>query len=497
VSNAPYIDIPFGPYEPDWGGIPRKEMPGYLVDAIGVRLTPNGYRGLPEFVDVESGVVITAGTFTGGKGAGYDLSNGAIYVVGFSDNKIYQTNSTGLVWQDVTPASGTLDIDGDWVRFDDTVIYVCDSRAPVSKLESAALATLFADLGGSPPTGGCAARIRDHLVIGRIISGSSIDEYLIRTSAIGDPADWPTPGTADARSKQSISQYLNSEHGEVSRIVGGEKFGIVFQKYGLTRMTYVGGSAVFEFDTFHRSDGAGYRLQAQPITDGKRWYWWNETGVFATDGYSVVDLSAGRVRESLFLNNLSHANGSSLTLWFHGAYDHRRKLVLFGNGGYSGAATYQLAYNAETDSFSFMQHTEASSFLDGFTGATNPVGRHVFNVNGSTKKLQRLEAGGTPTVALQTGYIEIDPGYNVQLQGAHLLGTGTGSLTLAYKTAATSAACDVSQSGFTSLTAATLGQKKTGRGNAQYMAFRVTGTGAESQLIRGIRVYYTRAQPSP
>jgi hypothetical protein len=95
---------------------------------------------------------------------------------------------------------------------------------------------------------------------------------------------------------------------------------------------------------------------------------------------------------------------------------------------------------------------------------------------------------------MQTGYIEIDPGYRVQLQGAHLLGTSTGDLTLAYKAAATASACDMSQSGFTSLTAAPLGQKKTARANSQYLAFRVTGTGSESQLIRGIRVYYTRGE---
>ena len=85
----------------------------------------------------------------------------------------------------------------------------------------------------------------------------------------------------------------------------------------------------------------------------------------------------------------------------------------------------------------------------------------------------------------------------MQLQSAHILGTGTGSLTLSYKTAATSADCDVSQSGFTSMTAAPLGQKKTGRASAQYIAFRITGTGAESQLIKGIRVYFERAEPAP
>jgi hypothetical protein len=491
VASRPYIDIPLGAYEPDWGGIPRPDVPGYLVDAVNVRSTNNGWRGMPTFSDIASATAIGS-SLTAARGwASYTSSTNNFFVVN-QDGEIYESRSEGTdTWQNVSPAAGTVDHHGDFVRFDDDAVYVSASRAPISKTLTATHATLFASLAGSPPTGICAARVRNHLVIG------GISTYDVRTSAFGDHTDWPTPGTADARAKQSISESLNPEFGGVFKILGGEKFGIILQDQALTRMTYVGGSAVYEFDTFFKVDSIGFAASAgffgRPVTDGRNWYFYNRTGVYVTDGYTVSSLSEGRLNEALFLNSISHPLGSSgVESAFTSAYDARRRMVLFSGAAYSGATTYQLAYHVPTGAFSHLQHTARTAFFD-----AQFSNRDVYNINATNRKLQKLSTGGTPTIAMQTGYIEIDPGYRIQLHGAHILGTGTGSLTLAYKTAATSAACDVSQSSFTSMTAAGLGQKKTARGSAQYIAFRITGTGAESQLIRGIRVYYERAEPSP
>lgn len=494
MSNTPYVDIIFGPYEPDWGGLPRQEMQGYLVDAVGVRMTPNGYRGMPTFADVTSATAIGGASFTSAHAANfYTLTNVAFFVVD-GNAKIWESRAEGTdTWEDVTPAAGTLDQFGDFLRFADDVIYVCSSRAPISKDLAAAHATDFASLAGSPPTAKAGARIGQHVVLGQL----STDPYAIQTSAFGDHEDWPTPGTADARSKQAITESLNSEFGVVQWVLGGEKFGIVMQEHAMTRMTYVGGSRVYEFDIYERSIGSGSQY-ARPATDGRLWYTYNESGVYATDGYSAKNISDGKIDESLFLDTIGHPLGTQISSAFSSAFDARRGLVLFGGKAYGGGTSYQLAYSVAEGQFSLLSETNRMVFFQGYRvdGTKNLDGRQIYNVNGSNRKLQRLSAAGTPTIAMQTGYVEIDPGYNVQLQSAHLLGTGTGSLTLAYKTAASSAACDVSQSGFTSMTAAGLGQKKTARATAQYMAFRVTGTGAESQLIRGIRVYYTRAQPA-
>jgi hypothetical protein len=498
VASRPYIDIPFGPYLPDLGGIPNPGMPGYLVDAVGVRSTPNGYRGLPVFADVSSATAIGAVGIEYTNAAAYYTASTISFFVVTEDGPIFESRAEGTdTWENVSPAPENLTPFGDFIRFGDDVIYVCSARAPIFKDLTASHATDFAALAGSPPTASCGARVRRHVVLGNL----STDGYAVRTSAIGNHEDWPTPGTQDARSKQTITESLNPEFGFVKWVLGGEKFGIIVQDHALTRMTYVGGTSVFEFDTYERFAGSGYSsFYSRPVTDGKLWYWYNETGFYATDGYSVTRLSEGKIGEALFTNTISHPIGSSgMVPAFSSVYDSRRGLVIFGNNAYSGATTYQLVYNVNDGNFSLMSETTRTSFFSGHkTSSTRTLnGRMVYNINASNRKLQRLSESGTPTIAMQTGYLEIDPGYRVQLQGAHVLGTGTGSLTLAYKTAATSAACDVLQSGFTSMTAAGLGQKKTARDSAQYIAFRITGTGAESQLIKGIRIYYERAEPSP
>ena len=43
------------------------------------------------------------------------------------------------------------------------------------------------------------------------------------------------------------------------------------------------------------------------------------------------------------------------------------------------------------------------------------------------------------------------------------------------------------------MTAAPRGNMLNARADGNFFAFRITGTGAESQLIRGIRVYFQRS----
>jgi hypothetical protein len=496
MASRPYIDIPLGPYEPDWGGLPRQEQAGYLVDATGAHLTTNGYRPLPTFADVAS-----ATQFAGVSDYGAHFR----HVVGITQTSaffamtgsgaIYESRAAGTdTWQTVTPGGlGTFATPfANFFQFDDLVIMINAGMDPASKSLTDSHATTFAALGGSPPKARCGATVRAHAVLGGLIT---TDPYAVRWSAIGDAEDWPTPGTADARSKQAGTETLDKQYGVVRAVLGGEKFGIVVQEFALTRMTYVGGRAVYEFDTYHRETGFGFGRYSPFVTDGALWYWYNDKGFFATDGYSVASLSEGKIDDAIFNDFINHADADNVIASYSGAFDARRSLVIFSQA-YGSSVTRHLCYHTRTKSFSFLSDSTIDAVFQGDATGTGPdSGRTAFAIS-SSRRLQKF-SGASGSIALQTGYIELDPGYRVQLQGAHLLGTGTGSLTLAYKTAATSSDCDVSQSGFTSLTAAGLGQKKTGRASGQYIAFRITGTGAESQLINGIRVYAERAEPAP
>ena len=62
----------------------------------------------------------------------------------------------------------------------------------------------FVDLGGSPPQADALITVRDWIILLRTNdpSDGTVNQR-IWWSANGDPQDWPTPGTADARQKQS------------------------------------------------------------------------------------------------------------------------------------------------------------------------------------------------------------------------------------------------------------------------------------------------------
>ena len=97
----------------------------------------------------------------------------------------------------------------------------------------------------------CCATVRDFVVVG----GLDSDGYAIRWCAIGDPTDWPIPGTDDARSKQAGQQSFPTEHGWVTGIAGDDFYMYVFQQRAISKGTYVGGDVVFSFDTFEEDRG--------------------------------------------------------------------------------------------------------------------------------------------------------------------------------------------------------------------------------------------------
>lgn len=491
MASKPFVDIPFGPFLPDFGGMPNPEIPGYLTDAVGIRLTPNGYRGMPAFADVASAAAI-GGATTFWQGFFCESSTTRnFFVLNHSDGKIYESQDEGVTWTDATPAAGSAPtFPGHFFTYESDVIFVCQARAAIKRAIASAAGTDFSNLGGSPPIANCGAQVREHVVLGGL---GGVDNYAIQTSAIGDQADWPTPGTADARAKESIRQTLPQSLGIVRQVLGGEKIGIVVQERGLTRMTYEGGDTVYAFDTFERMSGKGFERYPYFATNGNLWYWYNDGGVFATDGYSVERLDDGKIEAAIINDLLSFNSNTALpTAECHSSYDPHRHLIVFGNH----VRDYQLTYDVTLGSFSFMNEAQVTGPFLGRSSSVSSAktyGPSLYNVNQSSRKLQMLSSEGG-TAVFQTGYIELDPGYRFQLQGAHLLGVGAGSYTISYKIAATSSACDLSQSGFTNMTAAGLGQKDTARDSGQYIAFRIFGTSAESHLIRGIRVYFNRAE---
>jgi hypothetical protein len=487
-------DVFFGPYLPDLGGGPSRQIPGYLVDALGVQPMAEGYRGLPSLETI--GATAPASNFDAVAYFPYG-SGKALFAVDATGSKVYQSGDFGATWSDVSPASGAFGQDTEFALYNDRVVVVSASHAPGTKLLSNSVGADLADLSGAP-TARHVGRVRDHIVLGNLVGSAVEDSATVRWCAIGDPTDWPTPGTADALAKQSDAETLDVELGTVQRILGGEKFGVIAQQRGLTRMTYVGGNVVYEFDTYERQVGAGeVGSTGQPVPfvsiGPSQWVWLNEHGVFWTNGYTVERLSAGSIEMALFLDKLDHPSGPLLRP-NAGAFDQRRNQVIFTTRG--GSSTNQhLIFNIATRRFTFAEMSATPLLFDGpqdYNVQTN----HVYAVNSSDRLIRRWSGTSGVTATIQTAFIELEPGFECNLEAVQVLGANQPDPTVSYKGLNALATDMLSQSGFTAMTAAPRGSKKTARAAAAMFAFRLSGAMTESHELKGLRIYYTRGVPA-
>lgn len=160
---------------------------------------------------------------------------------------------------------------------------------------------------GAPPAGGsytvlpttdtsiyglCIAQARDFVVLG----GLDTDRYAIRWSAIGDPTDWPTPASDDARSKQSGSQSFPTRFGYVTAIAGDDFSMLVFQEGAVHRATYVGGDVVWSFDTIDESRGCV--RQGRMVKAGDLVFFQSKFGYHVAKGGQISDIGYGNVDDT-------------------------------------------------------------------------------------------------------------------------------------------------------------------------------------------------------
>ena len=141
------------------------------------------------------------------------------------------------------------------------------------------------------PKGVSCATINQFVVI-----ADAENPFNVRWCAIGDPTDWPTPNTDDARAKQAGAQTMRNELGIVTAVSGGDFFGYVFQERGISKMTYVGGDVVFAFDTFEEARGC-VAYNRRVAVDDAVFFQSDEGYHVLTDG-QIRDIGFGRVNDS-------------------------------------------------------------------------------------------------------------------------------------------------------------------------------------------------------
>ena len=224
-------------------------------------------------------------------------------------------------------------------------IYATAKHGGTWVLDDVNIDTQFTPLTVSVPQGGAMGRIKDFLIMGNLTDLDVSDApYRLRWSQFNNPS-----GTwASDIATQAGAVDLGSDLGEITAITSGDTV-IVFQKYGMSRLTYTGGASVFTRDTFETNRGC--KAPESVLRHGEQVYFLSHDGFFMTDGRQAINISRGRVWDWFIANS----NG-----WLHhrvqGAIDWQKRCLLWAFADtYSDQPTRQICYNWETRAWSFIE----------------------------------------------------------------------------------------------------------------------------------------------
>lgn len=257
-----------GPWTPD---LPHMSTDG-VTEAQNCLPGPGGYIPFQEFVAVSS--ALTA--YPRGAIQSRDITD-SVYQYAGDAGKLYR--NVGGTWTDASISGGyATDTNEQWefAKWRNTIIATNYTDNP----QTISLGgTIFADLT-SALTFKHVAVVRDFVVAGYTEDGVDGEvPWRVRWCAFQDPTDW----TVDP---STLADYEDLEQQKIQRIFGGE-YGVIFQNESITRMTFVGAPAVFQFDTV--VPGLGLLAPGAAVRADDVIYFLSARGFFALTNGSQVD----------------------------------------------------------------------------------------------------------------------------------------------------------------------------------------------------------------
>lgn len=164
---------------------------------------------------------------------------------------------------------------------------------------------------------------------GDVVSAKSIQvaPYRVQWSPIGDPTNWPVPLTQAAIAAQSSLEDLQPDLQQIMFIAGYPLYALIFQRFGITRASYVGGQVVFSFAPYEFTHGVVAHGAAVQVNNAV--YFLADDGFFVTDGANVIPVGTDS-ENSQGIDNWfwSNVNMSALEA-IRSGYDAQKRCVFF------------------------------------------------------------------------------------------------------------------------------------------------------------------------
>lgn len=292
--------FPFPAYLPD-------QLPGNtLTRAVNVLPAADGYRPVKGFQPISTPL---PATFKGG--ASFIASDGTASLLAGTANGLQRLAGSG--WATLLTA---MSVAGRWrfAQFGNFVVAVNGVDTKEVDLSAGTASDLT-----NAPSGTSVAVVGDHVVIGQ----PDGDRLRVAWSAFADHTAW-TPAV-----DQAGFQVMN-DGGEVMGLAGGE-YGIVLQRFALTRMVLSGDAkAPFVFQQITNNFGCASR--ASIVQAGRTVFFLSDRGFMACEDGTALRPIGNEKFDQSFRDQV--AQDEYEQLW--AAVDPKRSLVLWGLPGSPG-----------------------------------------------------------------------------------------------------------------------------------------------------------------
>lgn len=463
---------------------PDLNNPG-LIEALNVLPIDEAYEPFLPLEPVSATVSSTATAFVTGafishlnaQSRAYAAVEGALA----GATRLFESNASLQTWTDVTPGAGLSGSKFRFAQYDDLVIATGDGGAALAHTIGAASSFTALATSGTTTGGAHVGVINKFVMLGG--GSGAIGPTDVRWSGFDAPRSWPDPNTATAIAQQAGAESLDASLGLVTGVTNGDQFGIVFQQFGLTRLTYIGPPAVFQFDQFERGRGCFY--QNSLVQVGGLVYYLSDKGFCVTDGVQVIDIGAGKVNET-FKSELPDLVAVAAQYRVAGGLDQKRGLIYWCFPT-SSANNYRpdriYIYNTITKRWSRAQQG-LQHLVGGFvTGIDASTLETPFGFDSSTRLSTFSATAGSATFT--TAETEINPGGFAHVSGVKpLIGATANAITVAIGTRN-------NRTDAVAYTAETTANSRSGfcdfRSEARYHRARVTITGTFN-AAQGIEV---------
>lgn len=320
-----------------------------------------------------------------------DVCQGAFAVLSISGDinlfagdahKLYRLTLSSTAWSNVTKTSADYSVNSadywSFTSFSDTVI-ACQLAYAVQSYDLGS-STLFDDLATAAPRAKYCAAVKDFLMLGYTLdSTDGTRPQRIWWSGIGDPTNWPTPGTATAAEVQSDFQDIPGDHGAITGIVSATSHAdaVVIFEHGIAVLQYAGGNVVWDINQVEGSKGT--QAPKSIVAVGQQVYFYSDDGFRMFDGSTTYPIGYTRV-DATFVADIAPSNIGKIV----GVYDSASRCIIWiypgSQAAGSGIPDTALVYNVD---------------LDKWSALALPSTQYIFRGNTFGVTLEDLDSYGT------------------------------------------------------------------------------------------------------